>query len=352
MIRMTVITIIAVATALLVALAARYWYVPFLRKPEKIDLGKMGLIVNTQKHQERVRDILTAFYGGFNAMLVCKEGDDVRRECDRFSRLLRPFAYEGAAMGYCVKSLFKPRHRLKDFERVMQSINESYFFMYYIGVGFGCAMLYRFWPARVKRMVNELDSYYRELCYDGFGFKMGMFNYLKNPGVVKEFSHFDGYARHACYQGFGRSLWFLYMNAPWLIEEHVARLDESYRGDCYSGLGLAVTFTNMDRPRVSFDFADTIPGRYRSDYFLGMMLAFYTRRMNDSEFFEGSLARLEPWQRDVAISGLEICDSRFDYVDAGVSENHYKHWREGITEDLRALLSAYESETVRLGELL
>jgi hypothetical protein len=310
-------------------------------------LRKLNFAITTQKHEQRVREIFTAFFGGFNAMLAGREISEARAACESFSPLLRPFAHEGAAMGYPFKAVFSPKYRMQDFSDVMRSLSPDYFLMHYIGLGFWCGMVYRLWPSRVRRVADGLSPFYKYLCYDGFGFKLGLFHYLKNPGVVETFLHFNDYARQACFQGFGRSLWFLFMDAPDLIKQHIASLDRQYAGDCYSGLGLAVAFTQIDDLSSAFKLSDSVEPQYRADYFLGMMLALYTRRMTGSDYLTQCLDKLEPWQKTIALSGLQSCDERFQDVAARFSDRYYEEWRRSVTEDLRVILSSDEAETVR-----
>lgn len=320
-------------------LSMRYWYLPFLRNPDRIDLQKMGFKLTTEAHKQRVRDILTAFFNGFNAMLTEKDMAGVRARCDNFPPLFRPFAHEGAAMSFGIKTMLSNFGNARNFERDMQALSREYYLMYNIGLGFCAGMLLKFWPSRVRRIANQLDPFYKYQCYDGFGFNIGLFNYLKNPSSLKVFSHFEAYSKHACFQGFGRSLWFIYRDAPDLINKTIDVQDTSFQGDCYSGLGLAVAFTNMDNLQVPFDFSKQVESKYQADYFLGVIIALYTRREIDTSYLNECLQILDAWQRSVVLEGLQSCDSHFANVSATSSIDHYEIWRRNITEDLRLITS-------------
>ena len=333
------IWVLIIVLGLLTAALAKYWYVPFLRNPNRINLKKFGFKLTTQQHEQRVKDILTAFFGGFNAMLSQKRLSDVRSACDKFSPLLRPFAHEGAAMGFPFKALFSRKYKVRNFTQTMETLSVEYFLMYQIGIGFWCGMVYRSFPHLVKRTADHLHPFYKHLCYDGFGFKLGLFHYLKDPNSLSVFFKFEGYSRHVCFQGFGRSLWFIFMDSPQLIKGSIARLSATYRGDCYSGLGLAVTFTNMDDLRASFEFSDEIESQYLVDYFLGMTIALYTRREIDADYLNECLNKLESWQKSIALAGLRSCDERFTDVAARFSKGQYEEWRKSVAEDLRLIVA-------------
>jgi hypothetical protein len=334
-----VIWILVIGLGLLAVALARYWYVPFLRDPKSIDLDRLGFKVTTPEHKRRVTDILTAFFGGFNAMLSERRMSDVRAACDKFPPLLRPFAHEGAAMGFPFKAIFSRKYKVRDFARAMEALSSEYFLMYQIGIGFWCGMVYRRLPNLVRRTADHLHPFYKYLCYDGFGFKIGLFHYLKGRDSLSTFFRFDGYSRHVCFQGFGRSLWFLFMDEPRLIKDAIARVAAPYRGDCYSGLGLAVAFTNMDDLRAAFNFSGEVESQYVVDYFLGIIIALYTRRAIDAGYFNERLSKLEPWQKSVAIAGLRSCDERFIDVAERLSKDHYEGWRRYIAEDLRLIIA-------------
>lgn len=320
-------------------LVMRYWYVPFLQNPARIDLQKMGLKLTAEAHRQRVRDILTAFFNGFNAMLREKNMANVRAKCDSFPPLFRPFAQEGAAMSFGIKTVLRNFGTAQAFEKNMRSLSPEYYLMYYIGLGFCTGMVFRFLPSQVRRIANQLDPFYKYLCYDGFGFKIGLFNYLKNPNILKIYSRFEGYEKHACFQGFGRSLWFLFRDAPTSITETIARQDLSVRGDCYSGLGLAVTFTNMDGMQTPFNFSERVEREYLGDYFLGVIIALYTRREIDAAYLNDCLQKLDVQQCSFVLEGLQSCDRHFVDVATASSAGHYEMWRRNITEDLKIITS-------------
>ena len=272
-------------------------------------------------------------------MIGGREIQRVRKLCDEYPTLLRPFAYEGAATGFPLRTIFTGGHKERDFVRALHPLGQQYSFMYYIGIGFWCGLVYWPWPDRVRGIVDRQDPFYKYLCYDGFGFKLGLFQYLKDRNILRQFLYFKDYERNACFQGFGRSLWFLYMDAPWVIREQIACLDEPYRADCYSGVGLAVAFTNMDDLQVAFRYVENIEPKYRGSYFVGFMLAIYTRRMIDADYLVRCLDLLTDQQRAFASAGLRSCDERFREVNAKFAEHHYREWRRYLLEDLEELLS-------------
>ncbi len=330
--------IITMASVLLCLLAARRWYVPFLRNPDRIDIDKLGLKIVKEERRQRVRDILTAFFGGFNAMLSESDTRKAGAHCEAFPPLFRPFAQEGAAMAFSIRSFFSFKYSTRKFEPLSDQLGRPYFFMHYIGIGFWCGMAWRRWPKLVIRISERLHPFYKYLCFDGFGFETGLFNYLKDKNALNSFSRFPGFARRACYQGFGRSLWFLYMDDPASLRRQVSTIDEAYRGDCYSGVGLAVIFTHLDAPEIAFSFSEQVETEYLSDYFLGVSLALYARRMMNPDYLDQCLQKLAPRQSDFLLSALRICDLRFDQLIARSTSDHYRDWRQSVAEDLDAML--------------
>jgi hypothetical protein len=339
------IWIVLIGLGVIGLLSIRYWYVPFLQNPNRINLQKFGFKLTTEAHKQRVKDILTAFFNGFNSMLSERQMSSVRARCDSHPPLLRPFAHEGAAMAFGLKTLLKGRRSVQGFEQNMQRLSREYYFMYNIGLGFCAGKVFKFLPSRVRHTASQLTIHYNQLCFDGFGFKIGLFDYLKNPGVLKIFSNFEGYSKHACFQGFGRSLWFLFMDAPEYITETISMQDPSVRGDCYSGLGLAVTFTNMDDLRVAFDFSKEVEQNHLSDYFLGVTIALYARRDMDAAYLRKCLKPLDSWSRSVIHSGLQSCDRNFINVSATETVDYYELWRRHIAEDLKSIITPQSAGT-------
>jgi hypothetical protein len=319
-------------------MAARYWHIPFLRNPDRIDIDKLGLRVMREERRQRVRDILSAFFGGFNAMLSERDARRAGARCEAFPALLRPFAQEGAAMAFSIRSFFSFKYSARDFEPLSDQLGRQYFFMHYIGAGFWCGMAWRRWPARVVRISERFHPFYRYLCFDGFGFETGLFNYLKHPNALDVFSRFTGFARQACYQGFGRSLWFLYMDDPASLRRQISMIDRAYRGDCYSGVGLAVLFTHLDAPAVALNYSEHVDALYLSDYFLGISLALYARRMMNPDYLDECLQKLSPVRSDFLRSLLDICDLHFDQLADCPAINHYRDWREAVAADIAAML--------------
>lgn len=321
----------------------KYGYFLFRQNPESLSVSKLGFQAETPETRKKVEDIGRAFLTGYNTMLTHTNLDEIRKVGEKFPPFLRPFFFEGTAMGYSPKAFFSARYKRENFEEVTCTIKKEYLFLYYIGLGFWYGMRYRHNPRKVEKLVSQLDSDYKYLCYDGFGFKFGFFDYVKNPKVIEKCQKFSGYARHACYQGVGRSLWFVFMSAPERIFEQCNRLEEAYQGDCYSGLGLAVAFTNINNLRFALDFAETIDAKHRGHYYLGFAIAVYTRQMNDNEYFLKQLERLDAQGKETFLNTIEICHDCFDKTSRIKTENSYADWRSCI---LKSIESSIMKESV------
>lgn len=281
------------------------------------------------EHIAEVESIGTAFLFGFNAMLRHRRLDEVRSVCDSLSAHLRPFAYEGAAMGFGLRSWLRAGWRLEEFEPFIEQLNPRYRYLYFVGLGWWFHQRYKKNLAKADRLIQKLNPYYRNLCHDGFGFKTGFYEYLRNPSVISRFKGFSGYGPHACFQGFGRSLWFVYRDAHDKLFACLNSIEPLYRGDCYAGLGLAIAFTQIENLAYAFNFLQQIKEPYRDEFLLGIVFALAARRMNDEDYFGGQIAKLEPHLQTFVSQSLRGCDESFAEAGAlGNSDSVYETWRE------------------------
>ena len=279
--------------------------------------------------QERVERICEAVAGGFNAM-ICGAGPDGWVEYGEGLEVhFRPFAHEGAAMGFSLRHPTVAGR--KRFEIATVAAHPSYKYLYYVGLGLWHG--YRHGRSdRLDAALRGLDPMYRMLAYDGFGFRYGFFDYEGIENHAVRLAGLAGYRGRAAMQGVGRSLWFRFMNDADRLIEEISRFDASVRADLAGGLGLAATFVDADRPERVWALAKRVPQEWQSDFQLGMSFAYRARQLNDATYFESCVSRLPTAAERGVRRSLEACDRIEGAVRAEELENGYGRWRDGLSE--------------------
>ncbi len=327
---------IALGCALTVAgLAATGWWrlalLPLTIRASKMTVSRLGLLVKSPVDASRVDHILGSFAGGFNAMLVGPSWRAWQRYCAKLSPRYRPFAEEGAAMGWTARRLM--RYDAGQFEREIVKPRPEFRYLYYVGLGFWSGIRNHS-PLRLQRIVEGLDPLHRYLCFDGYGFKHAFFDYLKGGTDKPCLSVLDvlpGYARNAAYQGVGRAFWFLFMDEPQTFIAHAAKLGE-YAADVAAGAGLASVFVNPDRLEVARRFARAMPADWQPHFHLGMCFALKARSINDVEQFERDMEGLDRSVQDAVWASVRECDRVELLVRAERRADGYAEWRTRVTE--------------------
>jgi len=294
---------------IIVALAAvtgwwRYIFAAWTIRPQKMRVDRLGLLVSSTADVERVNSILGSFAGGFNAMIARPSATAWKKYCESMPALYRPFAEEGAAMGYTLRGLFS--YSPAAFEADIVRPRPEFRYLHYVGLGFWSGM--RNHNARLlTQVVTGLDPLHGFLVYDGFGFKHAFFDYPNDETSLRKLDSLEGYARNAAYQGAGRALWFRFMDRPDLFVEHVSRLGD-YALDAAAGAGLAMVFVNPDRMEVARAWATKMPSQWQPHVHLGMCFGAKARSINNVEQFERDTAGLDPDVKDAIFASIRECD--------------------------------------------
>ena len=324
-------TISAVALLVVVLLVTGWWRLAFslfALRPDRMTVKQLALAVSAPADVERVDTILGSFAGGFNAMIVAPSSSGWQHYCDSLPVLYRPFAHEGAAMGYTLRNLF--HYRSGDFEERLVKRRPEFRYLYYVGLGFWSGQRNHS-ADRLSRIVNGLDPLHGYLCYDGYGFKHAFFDYPKEPRRLRQLNTLNGYARNAAYQGVGRAFFFLFMARPDLLVEHIRRLGE-FAVDAAAGVGLAAVFVNPDRLDEARQLGMKLPSEWHDHFHLGMCFGLKARAINDWDQFERDISPLDPRIREAVYSSIRECDR----VELIVRDEHnadgYRHWRERVTQ--------------------
>lgn len=323
----------AVASLFVILAVTGAWRIalrPFRIDARAMSPAALGFQIADPTDLDRVDGICRAFAGGFNAMITAPKWQTWSRNTDRQEVFYRPFADEGAAMGFALRKL--GRFTPAGFESAVVAQRPAYRYLHYVGLGFWSAM--RDHPPRhIERLIAGLDPLHGMLCLDGYGFKFGFFDF-EVAALRDRFAQLPGYARNVAYQGLGRSLWFRFMGSPERLIENIGVFDR-YANDVAAGIGLAVVFTTIDRPRRGFDVLDRIPSVWRDDVQLGMCFAYKARSLNDPERFERQVDSLESSRRAAVRGAVQQCDAIEAVVRADGAADGYRRWRESLREWLR-----------------
>lgn len=321
----------AVGLAVL-AVASGWWrlvFLPFRLDPKKLTVERLGLHFASPDDATRVNDIFAAFVGGFNAMITRPSPDAWRRFSNSLPCLYRPFAHEGAAMGYCLRRLrpFRP----DDFEEYLVAAHPAYSYLHYVGLGFWSG-LRNHKAGQLQRIVDGLDPLHRYLCYDGYGFKHVFFAPLDDGAGLAPLEKLEGYAKNAAYQGVGRALWFRFAPRSESLIEHILSLRQ-YAADAAAGVGLAAAFVNPDRLNVPCELALRMPRSLREVFHLGMCFGLKARHRCDPAQFARDLANTAQSMRDAVMAAMDACDRIEGQVRAcGLG---YREWRMRVSDWMR-----------------
>lgn len=317
--------------AVLVAAALGGWrwlFVFFKIRPAQLTVRALGLSVSATDDEERINSVLAAFAGGFNAMITRPSWRGWQAHCASLPPRTRPFAEEGAAMGYTLRRLF--RFRPDAFERDIVRPRPEFRYLYYVGLGFWSGMRNHS-PRRLEKITAGLDPLHRFLCFDGYGFKVAFFDYPADPTSLRGLDAFDGYARSAAYQGVGRALWFRFVDAPERFVEQVRLLGEN-AVDVAAGAGLAAVFVNPDRLDVAQAWASKMPAEWQPHFHLGMCFALKARSINHLEQFEADVRKVAPPVRDAVWAAIRECDRVELLVRSENRPDAYEQWRSRVTQ--------------------
>lgn len=319
------------ATAIAVAVVTGWWrwaLTPWTINAKRMTVRQLGLMVSDPSDVQRVDSILAGFAGGFNRMMARASWQTWQEYCASLPALLRPFAEEGAAMGYTPRRLF--RYRPAAFERDIVRPRPEFRYLHYVGLGFWSGMRNHS-VRKLERVTAGLDPLHRFLCFDGFGFKVAFFDDPQDDAALGKLDAFSGYARDVAYQGVGRAFFFRFMDRPDLFVERVAKLGEN-AVDVAAGAGLAAVFVNPDRLEVARRWAEQMPEGWKPHFHLGMCFGLKARSINDLDGFEKNLQRLDRAGQDAVWASIRECDRVELLVRADGETDGYRRWRSRVTE--------------------
>jgi len=324
---------IAGICVIIVALAAvtgwwRYVFAAWAIRSPQMRVDRLGLLVSAPADVERVNSILGSFAGGFNTMIARPSANAWKEYCESLPALNRPFAEEGAAMGYTLRGLFL--YSPAAFEAAIVRPRPEFRYLHYVGLGFWSGMRNHD-ARRLAQVVAGLDPLHGQLCYDGYGFKHAFFDYPKDETILRKLDALEGYARNAAYQGVGRALWFRFMDRPDLFVERVSRFGD-FAVDAAAGAGLAMVFVNPDRMEVARAWAAKMPAEWRPQVHLGMCFGLKARSINNVEQFERDTAGLDSKVKEAIFASIRECDRIELLVRAELRADGYPQWRTRVMQ--------------------
>ncbi|MEE8111872.1 MAG: DUF1702 family protein [Acidobacteriota bacterium] len=289
------------ATILVVGMAAatlafsRFGYRLFLLDPNPT-VEQFSLLAVRDDHRARTEGILGAFFNGYNAMIQPAGAKGVKSSCDGFEEFLRPFCFEGAAVGFGPRKYLHWSPRTESFAATVSGIDPDYLFMYHLGLGFWAGMRHRGDASQVIDLARgrAIRPGFEGLIYDGYGFRLSLVDSRDRPFALVRCRDLGPGAAEACYQGVGRSLWFLYMDDP---AEAVRKCTDQPRPIpeyCLTGLGLAATFTGVEALPEVLKWIDSAPPEAFPFLRRGFRIALVVRGLCDSGYLDSLVAGLPP----------------------------------------------------------
>lgn len=307
-------------------------FLPFTIRPGRMTAARLQLDITSGEDIRRVDSILRSFITTFNKAIAAPDESAWVRYCASLPALMEPFAHEGGAMGYTLRRLFRfdPKH----FEQTIVKPRPEFRYLYYVGLGFWSG-LRRHSPAKLLRIVRDLDPLHGYLVYDGYGFARMFFESRKNPRVLESLDALEGYRRNAAYQGVGRALFFLYMGKTERLIAEIHKLDV-HAADAAAGVGLAAVFVNPDRLEIAEKFGLVMPETLRPHFHLGVCFGLKARSINHLDEFEANVRLLPEAAQQAIWASIRECDRIELLVRAERDPDGYRLWRERVTTWLTA----------------
>lgn len=303
-----------------------------------------------QEAARRTSEIASTFLAGYNVLAAGQGPETVRSGSADVPRYLRPFFYEGAAMGFGPFS-WHTGCGLGAFESFAGQLSPATVYQNYVGLGWWLGTMYGWRPRRIARIVSQLDFRYRLLCYEGMGFRDGFLSAGRRAtprGVHGQ----DVPAAHVWYQGYGRSLWFVYMGDMAGAVRAARAVRPDYVRDCVSGLGLGVAFSYLDRIADLEQSCHQVPPHLLAEFEQGLSFGWEARQLADRELFDRHAAALPPEARarvEGAVTDVQrVRDGLLrDSDEAGF----YARWRRGLVAIRRAAPPLFPPSPARQGSL-
>ncbi|WP_439658224.1 DUF1702 family protein [Lentzea sp. HUAS TT2] len=310
----------------------------FTRDPAFLEPVIARFTLDGEWQRERVRMICRSFLTGYNAAATAEDLSEVHAAVRELPRYYRPFAYEGAGMGYGPWSYLHGRP-LPEFERHIGSLTPDTVYQNHVGLGWWLGMVAPRRPRAIAACTELLDHRYRLLPFEGLGFRTG---FLNSGAVARTaaFARYGEHGGHVCHQGFGRSLWFVHMGDVRQALATVESLDPGFHGDAVSGLGLGCAYSWLDAPERFAGVLDQVPAPLRADFLQGAAFGWEARQLADRPLFDELLGGADIGHRRRVLEAVRVVhEVRDDLVHRHVRHVFYQRWRHGTRDRVGQLIS-------------
>ncbi|WP_086664927.1 DUF1702 family protein [Lentzea kentuckyensis] len=310
----------------------------FTRDPAFLDPVMARFTLDGDWQRDRVRTIGRSFLVGYNAAATAESLAEVHTAVSEVPRFYRPFAYEGAGMGFGPWS-YLHGVALPEFADHLDELTPATLYQNYVGLGWWLGMVAARRPRAIAACTARLDHRYRLLPYEGLGFRVGFLN-AGSRARTAAFARHGEDGSHVCHQGFGRSLWFVHMGDIGQALTTIQRLGTDHRGDCVSGLGLGCAYSWLDAPHGFDTVLAQVPAELRPDFAQGAAFGWEARQLADRPLFDEQLAAAGPEHRRRVLDAVRVVhEVRDDLVRRDQREAFYQHWRHGTRARVGQLIS-------------
>ncbi|MCA2219262.1 DUF1702 family protein [Jidongwangia harbinensis] len=305
------------------------------RDPERFEPLLDSFVLRDDWQRARTRTVLGSFLRGYHAFARAVDLDEVHADLAGVDRYYRPFAYEGAAMGFGPWA-FLNRRGYRDFDAVLGEFHPQTVYQNYVGLGWWLATRPALSRPGTAAVTGMLHPHFRLLPYEGIGFRAGFLG-AGRTSVTRSFARYGAGPAHVCFQGYGRSLWFACMGDLGRAAALIGALPAEVHGDCWSGLGLGFAYSWLDRAEYLAQVVSWVPDEFRADFFQGTAFGWEARQRADRPLFDALTGRLGEAQRVYIAGSLRaVARARDDLADRGVRDSFYLAWRAGTRTRLPA----------------
>jgi hypothetical protein len=305
----------------------RLFYLAARRPLKDAEIYRRGFKITVPEHRQKLEAIGQTFLGGYNLSLLYRDPAVLRTRLIEYPRSLRPFAFEGAAMGFGLRASLRLGYHHEDFETFTNHLGPEYLYLHYVGLGWWLQIRYGLSLPRLWKCIEHLDPRYRPLCLDGYGFKLGFFHYLNCPGILQKALAQSQELAPFIVHGFGRSLRFLYRDDWQGMLNAIEGLGPQWEDDAWQGWGLAAAFTEIDNPASSINSLLQVPPGERAHVLLGMTFAWTAWERCDRELLATQLQSLSYTYKTAIEWSIQECHEALKQAEQENPDAPYLLWR-------------------------
>ncbi|PEM43192.1 DUF1702 family protein [Bacillus toyonensis] len=279
-------------------------------------------------YEVRFEKILHAFLTGNNSVLRFNHSiKNLQKELDKIDTFYRGFAYEGAGMGYGIRSTLSFNNG-KKFERNINDLFSQHIYQYYVGLGWWLHIRYGNSPNGYNKWINQMKSKLAPVVFDGVGFRSGLFRTHHMPN----FNVFNETQQRICYQGFGRSIWFTNRYNIDLVLQDLEGIDKRNLPDTFSGIGLAVAYSMFDDISLGLKIKEKIPHEFQSAFAQGMAFGWEARSLQNQYYWNTVLNEVSGEEKRIVEAAIKVVHDIRDCIQHVDKKDYYVRWMD-LTRD-------------------